>query len=268
MVSRETLIAEGLVALGLPEASDVGTIRRLVALADSLEAEAIPRGFISEAEADRLLPRHVLESAALSRFLPTEGQLVDVGSGAGLPGLVLACLRREPVVLVESMAKRAGFLREVIHRLGVQAEVLQLRAEDAARSGLRESAAVVTARALAPIPEVFELLLPFARVGGTVAILAGLGDVGGRTKSPGAAAGWESGVQATPRSRGAIPASSSASLASETLGGGELVVSRFEVPGADESRWVMIVRKLRRTPDLYPRPPQARRRRPFGGDVA
>ena len=266
MVSRETLIAEGLHALGLPHGSDAEVIRRLVALTESLETEAIPRGFIGQADADRLVPRHVLESAALNGFLPSDGILVDVGSGAGLPGLVLACLRRDRVVLVEPMAKRAAFLREVVHRLELRAEVIQLRAEDAARGELRESAAVVTARALAPNVEALELLLPFAQPGGVVAILVGPSDVPGRVGPP------RAGAKRVPRAAGDVPGvsplSSSAGVAAAALGGGELVASRFEVPGAEESRWVMIVHKLRRTPDLYPRPPQARRRRPLGGSVA
>lgn len=239
MVSRETL-GEDLRSLRLP--SDVGeeALRRLSDLSLLLEERAFSRGFLAEGDRRRVVPRHILESAALLRWLPKDGPVVDVGSGAGLPGLVLACLHEGPLILVESQGRRAAFLREAAHHLGLEVDVRQESAEDVARGDLREAAAAATARALARPPVALELTLPFVRLDGLVALLTG------------------------PQDRAALAV---AGAAADVLGGGPPQVERFEVPGVNEARWVMIVQKLRKTPDRFPRPPGPRRRRPAGGGV-
>lgn len=238
MVSRETLRRD----LRLAGVDAIGdeALQRLLDLTRILEERAVPRGFVATGDRGRVVPRHILESAAVLQWLPREGSVVDVGSGAGLPGLVLACLREDPVVLVEAQARRAAFLRETAHQLGIQVEVLHASAEDAARGALREAASAATARALARPPVALELTLPFVAPEGMVALLTGPQD----------------GV-----------AMAAAGAASDVLGGSVPRLERFEVPGANEARWVMIVQKLRNTPDRFPRPPGPRRRRPAGGDV-
>lgn len=240
MVSRETLLADGLRSIGLPHPISDDALRRLSDLAMLLGGRAVPRGFLGPRERERIVPRHVLECAALLRWLPDAGPIVDVGSGAGLPGLVIACLVPGPIVLVESHGRRAAFLREASFHLGLPVQVVERRAEEAGRGEFRESAAAATARALAPAPETLELTMPFVRPGGVVVVLVGRPD--------------EQAVAAT-------------GAAADVLGGAIPRAERFEVPGAKEARWVMIVQKLRDTPDRFPRPPGPRRRRPAGSDV-
>lgn len=113
-------------------------------------------------EQDRrtLVVRHVIDSIGLVPHVPRNGFVVDVGSGAGFPGIVLKCFRTDlSVVLIEARRKRVSFLREAIRATGVDdIRVLELRAEAAARDpSLVGRAAVVTARAVR-----LDVLLPIA----------------------------------------------------------------------------------------------------------
>jgi 16S rRNA (guanine527-N7)-methyltransferase len=112
-------------------------------------------------------PRHAYDSAQLLALEPRAGQWLDVGSGAGLPGLVLAILGRGrpgmTVQLVESLTKRVTFLREVVRRLDLPASVVHGRVEDARP----EPVEVVTARAVAPLPRLLEYTAPLLRKGAT-----------------------------------------------------------------------------------------------------
>lgn len=104
--------------------------------------------------------RHVLDSLQILEFLPDEKIIVDLGSGAGFPGLVIAVmLANRPgacVHLVESNGRKAAFLREVIRTLNLPAEVHNCRIEDA-KAELPDHIDCVTARALAPLQELFEM---------------------------------------------------------------------------------------------------------------
>jgi 16S rRNA (guanine527-N7)-methyltransferase len=233
MVARETSLSQGLSEMGIQASS--GAVGRLAGLTEILATEGIEKGFLGPKEASRILPRHVLESACLLPLLPDEGDIVDVGSGAGLPGLVLAGLGR-PVTLVESLERRAEFLRHISTELGLASTVICGRAEDVGRSELRDSFSAVVARALADLPVAFELCLPLCRVGGWLAMLA----------SP-------------PEGSGGLDS------ISEQLGGAPAEWIERSVPGADGSRWVIIVRKIRPTPERFPRRPGVPKRRPLGG---
>jgi 16S rRNA (guanine527-N7)-methyltransferase len=112
-------------------------------------------------EVEAFWRRHALDSAQLLQFAPTARRWVDLGSGAGFPGLVLAALLAEEpntaVHLVESTGKKAAFLREVAGAAGLPVEVFHQRIEDfGAGQGVYD---VVTARALAPLPR----LIPYAK---------------------------------------------------------------------------------------------------------
>lgn len=121
-------------------------IRRYVRI---LTTRGIERGLLGPREADRIWERHVLNSAALAG-LPADGaRVLDVGSGAGLPGIPLALARPDlSVVLLEPLLRRSDFLTEVVDELalGGRVSVLRGRAED-----LDEQFDVVTARAVAPL---------------------------------------------------------------------------------------------------------------------
>ncbi len=112
--------------------------------------------------ADSLLPLMRAE------WFAPGARMIDVGTGAGFPGLMLAIARPDcPVTLLDAQRKRCDFLQAVREKLGLQnIEVLHARAEDAARTALRESMDVALARAVAPLNVLCEYMLPFVRVGG------------------------------------------------------------------------------------------------------
>lgn len=233
MVARETSLSDSLSAAGVP--APPGAVDKLSILSDLLLTEAVPEGYIGPHEASRLLPRHIVESACLSRFLEADEELIDVGSGAGLPGLVLACLGW-PLLLIEAMEKRAAFLERAITLLRVHASVRVGRAEHVGRSDLRESADVVVARALAEPAVALELCSPLVRTGGRVLL------------------------PASPRPE---RATALAEVAQELMCGPP-EWKDLAVPGADSTRYVMIVKKFGPTPGRFPRRPGVPKRRPLG----
>ena len=112
--------------------------------------------------------RHIADSLQLLPLAPTATCWIDLGSGAGFPAIVLACaLARQPgavVHLVESIGKKAAFLREVVHHLGLAAEVHTIRIEDFVKNS-KVRPDVVTARAVAPLDRLLELASPLLMEG-------------------------------------------------------------------------------------------------------
>src|SRR4051812_34915387 len=127
--------------------------------AELLATDGVERGLIGPREAPRLWERHLLNCLCLSSGVPRNASVVDLGSGAGLPGLVLAIGRPDlDVTLVEPLLRRATFLDEAVRALGLgQVRVLRERAE-ALHGGRRFD--VVTARALAPLDRLLGWAIP------------------------------------------------------------------------------------------------------------
>jgi 16S rRNA (guanine527-N7)-methyltransferase len=144
-----------------------------------LATDGVVRGLIGPRETDRLWDRHLLNCAVLGELIADGAYVLDVGSGAGLPGIVLAIARPDlTVVLIEPLARRTAFLTEAVRELGLGArvEVLRGRAEEVVSgplAGRVKPADVVTARAVAPIDRLAGWCLPLARVGGRVLALKG-----------------------------------------------------------------------------------------------
>lgn len=146
------------------------------AYAELLATDGIDHGLIGPREADRLWSRHLLPSAVPAVLLPRAARVADIGSGAGLPGLVLALARPDlTVVLVEPMARRCAFLERAVEltRTGDRVEVRRARAEELV--GEHPDYDVVVARAVARLPRLVELLLPLCRSGGQVLAIKGAG---------------------------------------------------------------------------------------------
>ena len=145
---------------------------RVHAFADALAAEGVLRGLIGPRELPRLWERHLLNSAALLPYLPTTGRVIDVGSGAGLPGIVIACARPDlEVVLVEPMERRALWLTEVSESLGLSSvQVVQRRAEEVHG---QLAADVVTARAVAPLDRLMRWCFPLVAEAGALLAMKG-----------------------------------------------------------------------------------------------
>ena len=146
--------------------------------AGHLATSAVERGLVGPREVPRLWERHVLNCAVVGELLPPGASVVDVGSGAGLPGLCLALARPDAsVVLLEPLERRATWLAEVVAdlELGSRVQVVRGRAEDAApgRPLALAPADVVTARAVAPLERLAGWCLPLARRGGLLLALKG-----------------------------------------------------------------------------------------------
>ena len=142
--------------------------------AELLAGPGVERGLIGPRETARLWDRHLMNCAAVADLVPDPCSVVDLGSGAGLPGLVLAMLLPDSeVVLLEPMARRAEFLEECVRMLGVRgAAVCRARAQDVAG---QLAADVVTARAVAPLERLAGLALGLVRPGGLVLAMKGAG---------------------------------------------------------------------------------------------
>lgn len=140
--------------------------------ADRLRDEGELRGLIGPREVPRIWDRHILNSAAVVPFLPLEGLIADVGSGAGLPGIVIAAMRPNAAVyLIEPMERRCAWLTEVATDLELtNVEVKRGRAEE--YHGAFECDAV-TSRAVAALDKLVRLSLPLVRPGGEMIVLKG-----------------------------------------------------------------------------------------------
>ncbi|MCW2801142.1 MAG: rRNA ((527)-N(7))-methyltransferase RsmG [Aeromicrobium sp.] len=162
-VSRETppSYAAGVFASRLPLAEQY---------ADLLATEGVTRGLIGPREVPRLWERHIMNSAAVLPRVPEGSTVADVGSGAGLPGLVWAIGRPDLTVsLIEPLLRRTVFLEEAVSALGLDnVRVLRARAED-----VDETFDVVTARAVAPLDRLGRWCLPLVRRGGVLLALKG-----------------------------------------------------------------------------------------------
>ena len=145
-----------------------------VQFAELLAAVGIERGLIGPREVDRLWDRHLLNSAVVGEHIPHGARVIDVGSGAGLPGVPL-CLARPDldVTMLEPMARRVAWLEEVIDTLSLSARVVRGRAEEPAIKQQLAGADVVTARAVAPLARLWTWSAPLLRQGGLLVALKG-----------------------------------------------------------------------------------------------
>ncbi len=143
-----------------------------------LASDGVTRGLIGPREVPRLWERHVLNSAAVAEAVPEGAHVVDVGSGAGLPGIPLGLARPDlALTLVEPMARRVEFLQEAVAELaGVQRtpwRVVRGRAEERSVAGAVGPVDVVTARAVAPLPRLVGWCRGLLRPGTQLVALVG-----------------------------------------------------------------------------------------------
>jgi 16S rRNA (guanine527-N7)-methyltransferase len=147
----------------------IGSVSRFASL---LATHGVERGLIGPREVPRLWERHLLNCGVLADLVPGDAEVVDIGSGAGLPGLVIAMLRPQVrMTLLEPMLRRTVFLGECIAELGLgNVTVCRGRAEDMA--GVIR-ADVATSRAVAPLGRLAELSAGVVRPGGMILALKG-----------------------------------------------------------------------------------------------
>ncbi|MCY4583606.1 MAG: 16S rRNA (guanine(527)-N(7))-methyltransferase RsmG [Chloroflexi bacterium] len=221
---------EAAARIGAPfSPAQAGKARRMVELLNAYNASA---SLMSNAALVDVLRGHVLDSITLAPFIYSAGlhdaRLVDVGTGGGFPGLVLALAYPSlRVTLMDATRRKTEYLQHAAAELGLNVEVVHARAEDAAHDrALRETFDIAVCRALGPWPVVLELTLPFCRKGGML--------LGQR--------GTDADVEAA-----------SHTGATALLGGQVVGVERVGSEVGLENRHVITVEKVESTPPRYPR---------------
>ena len=137
------------------------------AYAQFLFTAGIERGLIGPREGERIWERHIFNCLPVTQLLPQGASLFDIGSGAGLPGIVIALARPDlQVTLIEPLERRVEFLKEATEGLGI--EVIRGRAQD-----VKKSAEYVTARAVAPLEKLKKMSWHMVKTGGALLAMKG-----------------------------------------------------------------------------------------------
>lgn len=178
---------------------------------------------------NEVILKHFIDSLTINKYIKENSTLADVGTGAGFPGIPLKIVRPDlKITLVDSLNKRINFLNEVINKLNlVNIETVHSRIEDFGKDKkYRESFDFVTARAVANLAVLSEYLLPIAKVGGQCVCMKG-----------------SSVEEELSNGKNAI----------KVLGGNIKNIDEFVLPDSDMSRNVIIIDKIKNTPNKYPR---------------
>lgn len=143
-----------------------------VAYHESLATDATIRGFIGPREKPRLWDRHIYNCAVIGEAIPEGARVIDIGSGAGLPGIPLAIARPDlQVTLLEPLLKRSNYLAEITEKLGLDnVTVIRDRAENLGKDAKFD---VVTSRAVAPLAKLARWSLPLCKPGGMMLAMKG-----------------------------------------------------------------------------------------------
>ena len=180
-------------------------------------------------DAAGITEKHFLDSIAVfkSDIIPLNSSVIDVGTGAGFPGIPMKIYRNDlKVTLLDSLNKRINFLSDVSNTLSLDLNCIHSRAEDGAKKAeLREKFDVATARAVAPLPILCEYCLPYVKLGGRFIALKGPNEE-----------------------------AKNSFTAYRTLGAEIEDVREYELPCGDK-RQIIIYNKIKETPSKYPRKP-------------
>ena len=180
-------------------------------------------------EPDEIILKHFVDSLTISKYISDGTKVVDVGTGAGFPGIPLKIVRQEIyIILLDSLQKRINFLDEVINELNLEKiTTVHSRVEDFGKNKeYREEFDIATSRAVANLATLSEYLLPLVKVGGKVISMKG------------------SLIQEElENSKNAI----------KILGGKIEKVDEFDLPNSDISRNIVLIDKIKTTPNRYPR---------------
>lgn len=180
-------------------------------------------------EMDEVIDKHFVDSLTISQYIKEEDKIIDVGTGAGFPGIPLKIQNDNiKIDLLDSLNKRINFLNEIIKELQLKnITTIHSRAEDeSSKKEVRETYDIATSRAVANLPVLLEYLLPFVRVGGYCICMKG--------------ANIEEELKNSKK-------------ALKELGGEIEEIKKLELPGTDAKRSIIIVKKIAHTPNKYPR---------------
>ena len=223
----EELISSGAAEMGIPLTEvSLMVLRRFYDFLEERNRVMDLTAVKGEEDAAR---SHFLDSLALFPLIPPGALLADVGSGAGFPGFPIAITRPDvKATLIESMQKRCEFLRAAAALEAMPpVTVVTARAEEAGQTREhRERYDVVTARAVAKLHILAELCLPLVKPGGIFIAM----------KGPGA-------EEEIAEAKRAVAA----------MGGGNVQVVNYSIPGSDRTRCAVVIHKLSATPKQYPR---------------
>ena len=180
-------------------------------------------------EPDEVILKHFVDSLTIAKYIPDGTKIVDVGTGAGFPGIPLKIYRQDiEITLFDSLQKRINFLNEVIRELNLEKiETVHSRVEDFGKDKMyREKFDIATSRAVANLATLSEYLLPLVKVGGKVISMKGCLI-----------------EEELEHSKNAI----------KILGGKVEKVDEFDLPNSDISRNIVLINKIKETPNKYPR---------------
>lgn len=226
MEKLEDILREGLKLMGQEVAEDA--LRRFRIYYERLTEVGSVMNLTAIKGEGPVATLHFLDSAALLQYADFSGaRVLDVGTGAGFPGLPLAMLRSDArFTLLDSQQKRIDFLQDTVSRLGLEnVECVCLRAEEAPPE-YRESFDIVTSRAVARLNVLAELCLPFVKLGGSFIAMKAL-DCGEERQE--------------------------AQNAAHELGGSFPDLRRYDIPFSDTGRALIVIGKAAPTPAKYPR---------------
>ena len=180
---------------------------------------------------NEIILKHFIDSITILKDIPDNSKLVDVGTGAGFPGIPLSIMNPTlKITLVDSLNKRLIFLQEVVNKLKLEnIEIVHARAEEFGQNKkYREQFDIATSRAVANLSTLSEYLIPLVKIGGKVISM---------------------------KAAEAKQELNEAKKAIEVLGGTVEKVDEFNLPQSDIGRTVIIIRKNKITPNKYPRKP-------------
>lgn len=180
-------------------------------------------------EMDEVIDKHFIDSLTISQYIKDSDNIIDVGTGAGFPGIPLKIARDDlKIDLLDSLNKRINFLNEIITKLELEnIKAIHARAEDeSCKKEKREHYDIAVSRAVANLPVLLEYLLPFVRVGGKCICMKGINI-----------------EEEVNNSKKAL----------KELGGEIEEINKIQLPNTDATRNIIIVKKISATPKKYPR---------------
>ena len=180
-------------------------------------------------EPNEVILKHFVDSLTINKYIGDNARLIDVGTGAGFPGIPLAIVNEKiAITLLDSLNKRINFLNEVKAKINLKnVETIHSRVEDFGQDkNQREKYDVATSRAVAPLNILIEYLLPLVKVGGKCICMKG-----------------SNAEEEIENAKNAI----------RILGGEIEKIEEIELPESDIKRTIIIIKKLKETPNKYPR---------------